>query len=307
MTNYANDETLRAYLCEIGSRPLLTHEEELELGRIIATSAASFNAVAHNLKMLTNELGRVVATVTGYVWQKAVNLFTAYNLRLVVSIAKKYQNNNIPLMDLIQDGSIGLRTAAIKYDYKTGYKFSTYAFWWIKQAITRSIDYCGRTIRYPIHRLEKLRNIKKETKKLTHQLGRSPSQIEIAAAVELTPDELEQRLYESQTCISYDIPIGSSGEATLQDVAIGVVSDAEDIIYLSQIKTAVGGILAKLTEIERSVLVLRNGLDGGSPMIYKDIAKALDLSYEGVRKIGARAKRKTESSANKQIAARFYA
>ena len=307
MTNYADDDTLRAYLSEIGSRPLLTHDEELELGRIIAISAAAFNAVTHNLKVSATELGRLIATVTGYVWQQAVNMFTVYNLRLVVSIAKKYQNNNIPLMDLIQDGSIGLRTAAMRYDYTTGYKFSTYAFWWIKQAITRSIDYYGRTIRYPIHRLEKLRSIKKETKKLTHQLGRSPSQIEIAAAVELTPDELEQRLYESQACISYDIPVGSSGEVTLQDVAIGVVSDAEDIISLSQIKTAVGGILAKLTEVERSVLVLRNGLDSGSPMIYKDVAKALDLSYEGVRKVGARAERKVRSSANKQIAARFYA
>lgn len=307
MTNYADDDTLRAYLSEIGSRPLLTHEEELELGRIIATSATAFNAVAHNLKMSATELGRLIATVTGYVWQQAVNMFTAYNLRLVVSIAKKYQNNNIPLMDLIQDGSIGLRTAAIRYDYTTGYKFSTYAFWWIKQAITRSIDYYGRTIRYPIHRLEKLRNIKKETKKLTQKLGRSPSQVEVAVAVELTPDELEQRLYESQACISYDIPIGSSGEATLQDVAIGVVSDAEDVIYLSQIKNVVGSILAKLTEVERTVFSMRNGLDGGVPMTYKDVANILNLNYEGVRKIGARAKRKTESPSNKQIAAKFYA
>lgn len=306
MTNYADDDTLRAYLSEIGSRPLLTHEEELELGRIIATSADSFNAVTHNLKVSTTELGRIIATVTGYVWQKAVNLFTAYNLRLVVSIAKKYQNRNIPLMDLIQDGSIGLRTAAMRYDYTTGYKFSTYAFWWIKQAITRSIDYYGRTIRYPIHRLQKLRNIKKETKKLTQKLDRSPSQMEIASAVDLTIGELEQRLYESQTCISYDVPIGN-GEVTLQDVAIGVASDAEDVIYLSQIKTTVAGILSKLTELERTVFVMKNGLDGGVPMTYKDVANILNLKYDGVRKIGARAKRKTESPANKRIAAKFYA
>ena len=125
MTNQTDCPALKTYLSEIGRYPLLTPAEELELGRIIATSASSFNALKYNPKMLRTKLGLVLATITGYVWQNAVNTLTTCNLRLVVSVAKKYQGNNIPMIDLIQDGSIGLGRAAVKYDYQKGYKFST--------------------------------------------------------------------------------------------------------------------------------------------------------------------------------------
>lgn len=275
-----NDPTLKLYLREIGRYPLLNHGEELALGKIIATSS-------------------------GAIWQKAVNDLITANLRLVVSVAKRYAGKAIPMIDLIQDGAIGLRTAAIRYDYTLGYKFSTYAHWWIKQAITRSIDYYGRMIRLPIHRSEKLRKIKKQTGLLTQQLGRSPSRSEVAAVVGLSIDEVEKRGHESQPCISYDIPVGN-GEATLQDIAVGAESGAEDAIYLDQTRQVLGGFLAALPDRDRRILIMRHGLNGDDPMTYQAIANVLDISREAACQAGARADRKIKCPGNKQIAQKFY-
>ena len=279
MTNH-DDPTLKTYLREIGRYPLLNHNEELELGKIIATS-------------------------TGAIWQKAVNDLITANLRLVVSVAKRYAGKSIPMIDLIQDGAIGLRTAAMRYDYTKGFKFSTYAHWWIKQAITRSIDYYGRIIRLPIHRSEKLRMIKKQTGLLTQQLGRSPSRSEVSAAVGLSIDEIEKRGHEAQPCISYDIPVGN-GDATLQDIAVGVDSGAEDAIYRDQTRQVLGGFLAALPDRDRRILIMRHGLNGDDPMTYRAIANVLGISREAACQAGARAERRVRCPWNKQIAQKFY-
>ena len=280
MTNH-DDQTLKIYLREIGRYPLLNHGQELALGKIIATS-------------------------TGDVWQKAVNDLITANLRLVVSVAKRYAGKAIPMIDLIQDGAIGLRTAAMRYDYKKGFKFSTYAHWWIKQAISRSIDYYGRMIRLPIHRSEKLRKIKKQTGLLTQQLGRDPSRSEVSAAVGLSIDEIEKRGHESQPCISYDIPVGNNGESTLQDIAVGAESGAEDAIYLDQTRQVLGSFLAALPDRDRWILIMRHGLNGKEPMTYQAIANVLGISREGACQAGAKAERRVRCPENQRIAQKFY-
>ena len=307
MTNQQSDcPSLKTYLSEIGRYPLLTPAEELELGRIIATSASSFNALKYNPKMLRTKLGLVLATITGYVWQNAVNTLTTCNLRLVVSVAKNYQGNNIPLIDLIQDGSIGLGRAAVKYDYKKGYKFSTYAYWWIKQGITRSISTQKSTIRIPIHRGDFLRQIRKDTRTLTQKLGRSPSLLEIAANADISIEELDRRILEAQPCISYDVAIGD-GVSTIQDIAIGEESNGEDIVYLSQAKDVLKQVMTNLNDKERSVVIMRNGLYGRSPMSAVAVGRELDLSYEQIRQLSATAKRKMSSPTNRRTVAKFYA
>lgn len=281
MTNKTDCPALKTYLGEIGRYPLLTSAEELELGRIVATTK-------------------------GPARKKAIDRLILCNLRLVVSVAKKYQGNNIPMLDLIQDGTIGLGRAAVKYDYKKGYKFSTYAYWWIKQGITRSISTQKGTIRLPIHRGDFLKQIRKDTKTLTQQLGRSPSLLEIAANAGISIEELDQRILEAQPCISYDIVVGD-GISTLQDIAIGGASDGEELVYLSQTKDVLGQIMTSLTDTERTVIVMRHGLSGGPPMTYSEVGREMDLSYEKIRQLSVTAKRKMCSQKNQRVAAKFYA
>ena len=282
MTNQQSDcPALKTYLSEIGRYPLLTPAEELELGRIIATTK-------------------------GPARKKSIDRLIVCNLRLVVSVAKKYQGNNIPMIDLIQDGSIGLGRAAVKYDYKKGYKFSTYAYWWIKQGITRSISTQKSTIRIPIHRGDFLRQIRKDTRMLTQKLGRSPSLLEVAANAGISIEELDRRILEAQPCISYDIAIGD-GVSTIQDIAIGEESDGEDIVYLSQAKDVLKQVMTNLNDKERSVIIMRNGLYGRSPMSAVAVGRELNLSYEQIRQLSATAKRKMSSPTNRRTVAKFYA
>ncbi|WP_338430045.1 RpoD/SigA family RNA polymerase sigma factor [Synechococcus elongatus IITB3] len=274
------------YLSSIGRIPLLTAEEEVELSRKVQLMMA----LLENPDAESNSENQAILKAG----QKAKAKMLKANLRLVVSVAKKYQNQGLELLDLIQEGSLGLERAVEKFDPALGYKFSTYAYWWIRQSMTRAIDNHARTIRLPIHVSEKISRIKKMTRELTHQLRRLPSRAEIAEALKLPLQDVEMLLSQSTPCTSLDAQArGDDGRSFLGDLIPDPKSlepmDAMDRhIQHEQISTW----LAHLTEREQQVLQLRFGLHDGEQHTLAEIGRRLNVSRERIRQVEARALQK---------------
>ncbi len=297
------EDSIRVYLQEIGRIRLLRPDEEIELARKIADLlqiedlAAQFESEnghypttkewAALVEMPFNRFRRRLM-----LGRRAKEKMVQSNLRLVVSIAKKYMNRGLSFQDLIQEGSLGLIRAAEKFDHEKGYKFSTYATWWIRQAITRAIADQSRTIRLPVHLYETISRIKKTTKVLSQEFGRKPSEEEIAESMEMTIEKLRFIAKSAQLPISLETPIGKEEDSRLGDFIEADIENPEQDVAKNLLREDLEGVLATLSPRERDVLRLRYGLDDGRMKTLEEIGQIFDVTRERIRQIEAKALRK---------------
>jgi RNA polymerase primary sigma factor len=270
LTTYDNDDlagntsdALALFLRDIRHHPLLTREEEVELAKRI-------------------EQGDLKAK------ERMINS----NLRLVVSIAKKYQGHELCLIDLIQEGVLGLIRATEKFDHRKGYKFSTYATFWVRQAIQRGLANKARTIRIPVHIGQRERKIGRVQRELAVELGREPTDEEIAAKAELTPDEVREAREAPRTITSLERPVGEDDGSQLGDLLPSEERGPADEVEIGLAEDAVKSAIAKLPERERQVIELRFGLESDEPTPLREAGRRLGLSSEGVRKLESQALRR---------------
>lgn len=262
--NIAMDDPVKVYLKEIGRVPLLTPEEEIELA----------------IRIADND-------------EHAKQRLAEANLRLVVSIAKRYVGRGMQFLDLIQEGNLGLIKAVDKFDYTKGFKFSTYATWWIRQAITRAIADQARTIRIPVHMVETINKVKKTNSQLLHKNGRDPTAEEIAAELDMPVEKVREILRVAQEPVSLETPIGEEEDSHLGDFIPDddalAPADAASMLLL---KEQLGDVLKTLTPREEKVLSLRFGLEDGHPRTLEEVGKEFNVTRERIRQIEAKALRK---------------
>ena len=266
-TGLSSDDPVRMYLREIGRIPLLNAQQEIELARRIEAGGAEGAIAKRKL--------------------------TQANLRLVVSIAKKYVGRGLLFLDLIQEGNLGLIRAAEKFDHSRGYKFSTYATWWIRQAITRAIADQARTIRIPVHMVETINKLKKITRKLAQDKGRKPTEEEIAGAMEISLTKLREIVKVAQEPVSLETPIGKEEDSKLGDF----IEDREAETPASSVtqellRDDIIEVMAGLSPRERDVLRLRFGLDDGRQRTLEEVGQLFGVTRERIRQIEAKALRK---------------
>lgn len=297
------EDSIRLYLQEIGRIRLLRADEEIELARKIADLL--------ELERIREELifhldrqpqdSEWAQAVDMELWEfkrrlhggrRAKEKMVQSNLRLVVSIAKKYMNRGLSFQDLIQEGSLGLIRAAEKFDHEKGYKFSTYATWWIRQAITRAIADQSRTIRLPVHLYETISRIKKTTKILSQEIGRKPTEEEIATKMEMTIEKLRFIAKSAQLPISLETPIGKEEDSRLGDFIESDGETPEDRVSKNLLREDLESVLNSLSPRERDVLRLRYGLDDGRMKTLEEIGQIFNVTRERIRQIEAKALRK---------------
>jgi RNA polymerase nonessential primary-like sigma factor len=289
-------DMVRTYLHEIGRVPMLTHEQEIIYGKQVQqmmalqaekdTLAAQLDHVPTDAE-LAKFLDQKEAAIKAVFVQgnRAKRKMIEANLRLVVSIAKKYQRRNLEFLDLIQEGSLGLERGVEKFDPMRGYKFSTYAYWWIRQAITRAIAQQSRTIRLPIHITEKLNKIKRTQRELAQTLGRSPTMPEIAAQLELTAAEIREYLMISRQPVSLDLRVGDNQDTELQDLLEDDGESPETFTMQAALHQDLKNLMAELTPQQQRVLTLRYGFGDEKEMSLAKVGERLNLSRERVRQL----------------------
>ena len=298
-------DAVRAYLHEIGRVPLLSHEDEIVLGKQVQKMMALLATKDELVAALpepeddTAEVGEI----SDAEWAAAANMTVAElnkhmlrgqrskrkmieaNLRLVVAVAKKYQKRNLEFLDLIQEGTLGLERGVEKFDPMKGYKFSTYAYWWIRQAITRAIAQQARTIRLPIHITEKLNKIKRVQRELSQKLGRSPNADEIGAELDLEPRQVREYLSIARQPISLDVRIGDNQDTELQDLLEDDGASPEDYTVQKSLQQDLRRMLLELTTQQQEVINLRFGLADGNPLPQAKVGQRMGISRERVRQL----------------------
>jgi RNA polymerase sigma factor (sigma-70 family) len=280
----AGDQDLvRLYLDGVGQYPLLAKEDEVRLakliedGRLASSTLAAGGATPAERRTLRR---RVKAG------EQAVEAFINANLRLVVSIAKKYQSADMPLLDLVQEGNLGLIHAVEKFDWRKGFKFSTYATWWIRQAIGRGIDNTSRTIRLPVHAGDQIRRLLRVRGQMEGELGRTPSPAELAIVMAMPEEQVSQLLQYGIDPVSLETPIGNEGDTELADVVADMTAPTPyDLVAEAMMGREVAKLLAPLDEREQEILRLRYGLDRGEPRTLEEVGVVLGLTRERIRQI----------------------
>jgi len=291
---HTTKDSFGSYLQEIGRIKLLSKEEEVKCGQQVQTmirleslkpsETSTIAEWADAASLTPPELQRAIA-----IGKRAKKRMIEGNLRLVCSIAKKYIHRNMDIQDLVQEGNMGLQRATEKFDPAKGYKFSTYAYWWIRQAVTRAIASQSRTIRVPVHVTEKLNKAKKARQQLTQELGRSPTTNEIAERLEITPQQLQDLIFRTQLPCSMDATLGDHDDP-LGNMLVDESADPLDV-QLEQIERAekVAAILDHLPGKEGEVIRMRFGLVTGKPQSLRTIASSYQTSGEHIRQVEARA------------------
>ena len=289
-------DMVRTYLHEIGRVPLLTHEQEIILGKQVQQMMKLLQAKKELSEKLDREptqlewadhLELTEAALNEQLrqGQQAKKKMIEANLRLVVAVAKKYQKRNLEFLDLIQEGTLGLERGVEKFDPMRGYKFSTYSYWWIRQAITRAIAQQARTIRLPIHITEKLNKIKRVQRELTQTLGRSPSPAEIGEVLDIQPKQIRDYLSMARQPISLDVRIGDNQDTELQDLLEDDGPSPEHYATQQSMHQDLECLLSELTSQQREVITLRFGLNDGGELSLAKVGQRMNISRERVRQL----------------------
>jgi RNA polymerase sigma factor (sigma-70 family) len=282
------EDLVRLYLEDVGRHDLLTKDDEIRLAQAIEGGIAATDELGAKKKLTPTQRRALRRKVRE--GEEAHRQFVNSNLRLVVSIAKKYQSSGLPLLDIVQEGNLGLIHAVDKFDWRKGFKFSTYATWWIRQAIQRGIANSARVIRLPVHAGDMLSALLKLRAQLEGSLGRTPTLAELASEAELPLDKVVEVLRYSVDTVSLDEPIREDGDAELGDFVEDRNATAPfDAAATALLPGEVAKVLACLDERERTILTLRFGLDGGGERTLEEVAEFFGLTRERIRQIEARA------------------
>jgi RNA polymerase sigma factor (sigma-70 family) len=282
------EDLVRLYLEDVGRHDLLTKDDEVRLAQAIEVGVAARTELEAAKKLTPTQRRNLRRSIRQ--GEEAHRQFVNSNLRLVVSIAKKYQSSGLPLLDIVQEGNLGLIHAVDKFDWRKGFKFSTYATWWIRQAIQRGIANSARVIRLPVHAGDMLTALLKMRAQLEGSLGRTPTLAELAAEAELPLDKVVEVLRYAVDTVSLDEPVRDDGDAELGDFVEDRNATAPfDAAAVSLLPGEVAKVLKVLDERERTILCLRFGLDGGGERTLEEVAEHFGLTRERIRQIEARA------------------
>ena len=289
-------DLVRSYLRDIGRVPLLSHEQEITLGRQVQ-ELVRLEELEEEYKLRQGhppsreEMAKSVGVSPAVLrrrlnnGRRAKERMVAANLRLVVSVAKKYTKRNMELLDLIQEGTIGLVRGVEKFDPTRGYKFSTYAYWWIRQGITRAIAEKSRTIRLPIHITEMLNKLKKGQRELSQELGRTPTVSELAEFVELPEDDVKDLMCRARQPVSLEMKVGDGDDTELLELLAGDGDLPSDQVEEDCMKGDLRSLLGQLPHLQEQVLRMRYGMDGEDPMSLTGIGRILGMSRDRVRNL----------------------
>lgn len=303
------DDPVRMYLKEIGKIPLINQDEEVRLAKIVETGKVAKEQIeSYNngeLDLDLDDLKQLEELV--YDAEDAKSALVEANYRLVVSIAKKYTNRGLLFLDLIQEGNMGLMRAVDKFDYEKGFKFSTYATWWIRQAITRAVADQARTIRIPVHMVETINKMSRITRQLTQDLGREPSPEEIGEKMEMTAEKVQNIQRISREPISLESTVGEEEDSSLGDfISDSSTLNPHESMLQDMTIQALDEILETLTDREEKVLRLRYGLFDGKTYTLEEVGREFGVTRERIRQIEAKAMRKLKHPSRQQKLRDFY-
>ena len=283
------EDLVRLYLSDIGQYPLLTKDDEARLAQAIEAGVAAEAELEEGGRSLSPARRRTLKR-TVRLGEDAERSFVQSNLRLVVSIAKKYQASGLPLLDLIQEGNLGLMHAVEKFDWRKGFKFSTYATWWIRQALTRGIANTGRTIRLPVHAGDNLSRVQKARARLETAFGRPATVAELSLDLDMPIEKVTETLRFAADTLSLSTPLREDGDAELGDLVEDRSAESPfEAAAISLLPAEIGRLLSPLDDREREILRLRFGLDRGEPRTLEEVGEHFNLTRERIRQIEARA------------------